>query len=117
MPPPVSNPAAPIRTTTGAAIIVNAWVVSDGYQDEFIATILGLFEHARTLDGFVAGELLRGANPTRFVSYLRMRSAQDRQRLIDDGEVAGLLRAAGRIARPDLHSYDVLQAFGPPATP
>jgi heme-degrading monooxygenase HmoA len=109
----VSDQTAPTDSTTGSAIIVNAWVVADGYQEEFVETLVRLFEHVRTLDGFIEGEFLRGANPTRFVSYVRMRSARDRQRLLDDSEVSALLRAAEQIARPDLHSYDVLRGFGP----
>jgi heme-degrading monooxygenase HmoA len=102
--------------TAGSAIVVNAWVVSDGCQEEFVETIVGLFEYARTLDGFIAGEVLRGANPRRFVTYLRMRSAQDRRRVLDDREVTAKLRTAERIARPDIHNYDVLLAFGPAET-
>jgi heme-degrading monooxygenase HmoA len=96
-------------------MLVNAWVVSDGAQDEFVELIDGLFEHIRTLDGFIEGQVLRGTNPTRFVSYARMRSPQDRQRLLDDGEVSARLEVVSRIARPDLHSYEVLRSFGPAA--
>jgi len=108
----VANPGLS-SDTTGSAILVNVWVVWDGYQQEFVETIVGLFEYARTFDGFIAGEVLRGANPTRFVSYLRMRSAEDRQRVLNDSEVAAFLRTAERIARPEVHTYDVLHAFGP----
>jgi heme-degrading monooxygenase HmoA len=99
--------------TAGSAIVVNAWLVSDGCQEQFVETVVGLFEYARTFDGFIAGEVLQGANPKRFVTYLRMRSAQDRRRVLDDCEVAAILRTAERIARPDLHNYDVLHVFGP----
>jgi heme-degrading monooxygenase HmoA len=106
---------SPSAETTTGAILVNAWVVSDGHQEEFVKTIEGLFEHIRTVAGFIEGALLQSANPTRFVSYARMRSAGDRQRLFEDSEVSARLRAARKIARDDLHSYDVLRAFGPPA--
>jgi heme-degrading monooxygenase HmoA len=103
----------PTDTADDDALLVNAWVVSDGDQDEFVELIEGLFEHLRGLDGFVEGAVLRGADPTRFVSYARMRSARDRQRLLDDVEVEAVLRATERIARGDLHSYDVLRSFAP----
>lgn len=110
----VANPAT--GDTETSAIIVNAWCVTDGCQEEFLEAIVELFEYARALDGFLAGEVLRGANPTRFVTYLRMRSPQDRQRLLDDREVSATLRSAERIARPDLHSYDLVRAFSPART-
>jgi heme-degrading monooxygenase HmoA len=110
----IANPVARTDATTSNAIVVNAWDVADGYQDEFVQTIVGLLEHVRTLDGFIEGELLRGVNPRRFVSYVRMRSGHDRQRLIDDSKVSALQRTAGRVARPDIHSYDVLGIFLPP---
>ena len=103
----------PTGSRAGDALVVNAWVVADGAQGEFVELIDGLFEYLRTLDGFIEGAVLRGANPTRFVSYTRMRSARDRQRLFDDGQVSAQLRAAGRIAQADLHSYDVVRSFGP----
>lgn len=63
----------------------------------------------------VGGEQLPGfgQHPTRFISYVRLRSAQDRQRLFDDELLTGFLDAVGEIARADLHSYDVLRSFGP----
>jgi heme-degrading monooxygenase HmoA len=94
---------------------VNAWVVSDGQQEEFVEAIVRLFDHLRTLEGFIEGALLEGVNPTRFVSYTRLRSVEDRQRLFDDSEVKVLLRSAVQTARADLHRYRVVRAFGPPA--
>jgi heme-degrading monooxygenase HmoA len=109
----IANPVASADPTAGSTIIANAWIVADGYQEEFVQMIIGLLEYVRTLDGFIEGEILRGANPTRFVSYVRLRSAQDRQRLFEHSEVRAVLRSAGQIARADLHSYDVLRAFRP----
>jgi len=104
--------STPTGTTQGDAVFVNAWVVTDGCQEEFVEAIDGLFKRARQLDGFLEGELLRGVNPTRFVSYARMRSERDRQRLLDDREFSARLQTAGQIARSDLHSYEVLRAYG-----
>lgn len=110
---PIANWVARTDATTSNAIVVNAWVVADGYQEEFVQTLVELLEHVRTLDGFIEGELLRGVKPTRFVSYVRMRSVHDHQRVIDDRKVSALLRSAGRVARPDIHSYHVLRSFRP----
>jgi hypothetical protein len=100
-------------TDTGTAIIVNAWTVSDGCQDEFVEMIVRLLDRIRTLDGFIEGELLQGVNPTRFVSYVRMRSTLDRRRALDDRQIRSLLRAVTAVAGPDLHNYDVLRVFRP----
>jgi heme-degrading monooxygenase HmoA len=108
--------SASTSSSPGIAVIVNTWVVSDGYQGEFVKSIDRLFEHLRTLDGFLEGALLRGVNPTRFVSYVRMRSARDRQRLTDDPELGAFLREVEAVAHADLHSYDVLRAVGPPGS-
>jgi len=112
MNPEIRDPAPPTDTASSSAMIVNAWAVADGHQDEFVEALVGLFEHLCTLEGFVEGAILQGVNPTRFISYMRLRSAQDRQRVLDDREASARLRAVGRIARADLHSYDVLRAFG-----
>lgn len=109
---PASQPHA---MTAGNAFLVNAWHVSDGEQDGFVEVLVGLYEHLRAVDGFVEGAILSGANPTRYVSYVRMRSAEDRQRLFDDERVWALLHALDPIARADLHSYDVLRSFAPAA--
>lgn len=101
----------PTNPQDGDAFLVNAWVVRDGDQDEFVSLIEVLFDHLRTLEGFIEGAILRGVNPTRFVSYARMRSPQDRQRLFDDKEVSTLLRAVDAIADTDLHSYDILRSY------
>jgi heme-degrading monooxygenase HmoA len=99
---------------SGSALVVNAWVVEDGQQEEFVQTIDGLFGCLSALDGFIEGELLRGTNPTRFVSWLRMRSPQHRQHLFDNAEVSTWLRRAERLARADLHNYTVLRGYNRP---
>lgn len=107
-----SQPARAVDATSGA-LLVNVWVVSDGSQTEFVEAIVGLYEYLRSTEGFIGGALLAGADPTRFISYARLRSSQDRQRLLADGEVSARLRAMSRIARADLGSYAVLREFGP----
>lgn len=103
--------------TDDDALLVNCWHVSDGDQDELVELLNELFEYLRGLCGFVEGAVLRGVDPTRFVTYARMRSREDRQRARDDAAVSELLRAAGRIAMPDLHSYEVLRSFRARAHP
>jgi heme-degrading monooxygenase HmoA len=112
----IANRGAPPDATASSAVIMNSWVVMDGDQEKFVETIIRLLDRVRTLDGFIEGELLQGVNPTRFVSYVRMRSARARQNALNSSEVRTLRRAAAAFGRPDLHSYDVVRAFCPPAT-
>lgn len=100
-------------TTDDDALLVSAWVVPDGSQDEFVERIEGLLEHLSTFNGFKEGAVLRGVNPTRFVSYVRLRSAQDRRDIFDDASVSAWLREIEAFARVEVHSYDVLRAFRP----
>ena len=97
----------------GGALLVNAWIVEDGVQDEFLERIQELFERLRTHEGYLEGAVLRGTNPTRFISYVRMRSVEDRRRLLDDGEAGAVLRGLEQIARADVHSYSVVHQFDP----
>jgi heme-degrading monooxygenase HmoA len=112
----IANRGAPTDATASSAVIMNSWVVMDGDQEEFVEAIVRLLDRLRTLDGFIEGELLQGVNPTRFVSYVLMRSARARQYALDSSEVRTLTRAAAAFGRPDLHSYDVVRVFRPPAT-
>ena len=50
------------------SITVDVWAVSDGHQAEFVDALVGLFEHLRALDGFIDGQILKGVDPTVFVS-------------------------------------------------
>ncbi len=93
------------------SIIVDAWRVADGDQEEFIDALVGLFSRLRELDGFIDGEILRGVDPGRFVTYARMRSASGRDAAFIDSEVQRALRTIRRIARPDPGTYTVFRKF------
>jgi heme-degrading monooxygenase HmoA len=93
------------------SIIVDAWRVADGDQEEFVDALVGLFSRLRELDGFIDGEILRGVDPTRFVTYARMRSAGERDAAFIDSEMQGVLRTIRGIARPDPGAYTVLRKF------
>src|ERR1700689_5353417 len=95
------------------SIIVDAWRITDGDQEAFIDALVGLFSRLRELDGFIDGEILRGVDPTRFVTYARMRSASERDAAFIDSGTQSALRAITAIARPDPGSYTVLRRFTP----
>ncbi len=93
------------------SIIVDAWRIADGDQEEFIDALVGLLSRLRELDGFIDGQILRGVDPTRFVTYARIRSASERDAAFLDGEVQAVLRTIRRIARPDPSAYTVFRKF------
>lgn len=92
-------------------IVVDAWHVADGDQDEFVDALVALFSRLRQLDGFIEGEILRGVDPRRFVTYARMRSAGERDAAFLDSEVQRTMRAIRGIARPDPGAYKVFRTF------
>jgi heme-degrading monooxygenase HmoA len=93
------------------SIIVDAWRVDDGDQEQFVDALDGLFARLRALDGFIDGAILRGVDPTRFVTYARMRSAGERDAAFIDSEMRDALRTIRGIARPDPGAYTVLRTF------
>jgi heme-degrading monooxygenase HmoA len=95
------------------SIIVDVWVVSDGHQEEFMQALVGMFELLRTLDGFVDGQILKGGDPTVFVSYATMRSARHRDAAFMHREIRAMMRSIGGIARATPHSYTVARTFTP----
>jgi heme-degrading monooxygenase HmoA len=92
-------------------IVVDAWRVTDGQQEEFTDALEALFSRLRELDGFIEGEILRGVDPTRFVTYTRVRSARERDAAFIDSEVRRVLRRIEGVARPDPGSYTPLRRF------
>ena len=102
--------------TAEPSIIVDVWVVSEGSEEEFMQALVGLFERLRALEGFLDGQILKGVDPTLFVSYATMRSARERDAAFLDGEVRAMMRGIGGIARPRPHSYTIARRFTPAAS-
>jgi hypothetical protein len=97
------------------SIILDFWIVPDGSQDEFIGALERLFERLRALDGFLSGQILRGVNPSLFVSCATMRSAPERDAALSDPEVQAATRRIGGIAHPRPHAYTIARTFTPAA--
>jgi hypothetical protein len=98
------------------SVIVDVWVVSDGSQEEFMQALVSLFDRLRVLEGFVDGQILKGVDPTLFVSYATMRSARERDAAFLDSEIRAMMRAIGGIARPRPHSFTIARRFAPAAS-
>ncbi len=97
-----------------SSILVDAWTVEDGNQQEFLDALVGLFGRLRELDGFLEGAIFKGVDATRFVSWARMRSPRERDAAMIDSEVQARVRSVGGIAHPSLGAYTVFRTFSPP---
>jgi hypothetical protein len=103
------------QTEAAGALIVNTWNVQDGLQDQFLAGLTDLFEHVRTVSGFLHGQILQGANTTRYISVVVMETTLERDRALEEPETRRRLRELRGFARADAHSYVPLREFGPHA--
>jgi hypothetical protein len=101
------------QTQGVGALIVNTWSVQDGRQEQFVEGLTGLFEHVRALTGFLQGQILQGANATRYVSVVVMRSTLERDRALEDPDTRRRLRELQGIASADAHDYTPLRVFAP----
>ncbi len=105
------------------SVIIDVWTVPDGRQQEATDGFMALFEALRVLDGFLDGRLHASVDGTALLSYVRMRSAADRQNAENRPEIRAQTRALREIARPHPHVYELLRIFvpahhspGPPTT-
>ncbi|HTW42650.1 MAG TPA: hypothetical protein VMD79_10080 [Solirubrobacteraceae bacterium] len=96
------------------SIIVDAWTVEDGGQQEFLDALVGLFDRVRELDGFLEGAIFKGVDRTRVLTFARMRSERERDAAVLDSEVQARVRSLGGIAHPHLGAYSVFRTFAPP---
>ena len=95
------------------SIVVDAWNVPDGSQEEFLSAMVALMERLRELDGFRDGQILTGVNHTQFVSWATFDSMQAREAAYVDPEIGEMLRRLGGLARPRPHAYRVARRFAP----
>jgi heme-degrading monooxygenase HmoA len=100
------------KSSLPTSIIVDAWTVTDGSQAAFLEMVEVMFERLRALEGFLEGEILQGVDPTRFLTYVRMRSAHDRDRAMEDHGVKAAVRQIRVVAQPHVNAYTVLRSFG-----
>ena len=95
------------------SLMVNMWVVEDGHQEELVDGLYSLYGNLRSLERFISGQILRGSNPTRYVSMATMRSVEDCDRAVENPRTRALLRGLRGIARFDHDTYRALGRFEP----
>jgi len=82
------------------SIVIEAWTTRAERQQELIGGLLELLERFRSSEGFIEARILKGSRGTTVLSYLRMRSAADRQRLDKQPEIQAGVDALRKIAHP-----------------
>jgi hypothetical protein len=97
------------------SIVIEAWTTGAERQQELIDGLLELFKRFRSSDGFVEARILKGSGGTTVLSYLRMRSAADEQRLHEEPGIQAALEALRKIARPHRDLFDLVWVFTPPS--
>ncbi len=97
------------------SLVVDVWTVGGDRQEELLDGLLKLIERFRSSEGFVEARVLKGSRGTAVLSYLRMRSAADLQRLEQDPESQAGLKELQGIARPHRDFYDIAWVFTSPA--
>lgn len=93
------------------SIIADAWRVNDGDQGQLVDALVDLFDQLRRLDGFLDGEILRGEDPTRVLTYVRMGSPAQRDAAFVDPKIRNSMRRIKRIARASPATYTVFRRF------
>lgn len=96
------------------SLLITGWTPSADRHQELIDGLLGLFERYQTVDGFIEGRVLVGSGGTAVLSYLRMRSAADQQRLEEDPEIQAGLDALQEIAHLHRDVFDLVWVFARP---
>ena len=97
------------------SIVIDAWTTDAERQQELIDGLLELFKRFRSSDGFIEARILKGSGGTTVLSYLRMRSAADQQRLDEQPEIQAGIETLRKIARPHRDLFDLVWVFTPPS--
>lgn len=93
------------------SLIIDVWTTSPDRRQELIDGLLVLYARFQSSEGFVEGRVLEGSGGTAVMSYLRMRSDADQQRLDEAPDIQAGLDALRKIARPHRDVYDLVWVF------
>src|SRR5690242_18405553 len=96
------------------SVIIDVWTVPSGRQEDMINELLATFEQCRLLDGFIEGRVLANEDGTRVASFVRIRSAEDRQRGVERDEVRKRMKALTAIGSSHADAYERVWVIAPP---
>ena len=94
-------------------IVIDLWTVEEGRRDELIAAIsdflqLSVVGHR----GFVSAEIYESTDGGSVIVSIRMRTAKDRQSLLDSADGQATYRELRAIADTHAHFYRLVESFG-----
>jgi hypothetical protein len=94
-------------------ILIDVWTVDSARGDELVA---GISDALRTSfvghAGFVSAQIYKSTNGTAVMLFLRTRTVEDRQRLMDSTEARRIYRELRAIASTHVHLYQLVESFG-----
>jgi heme-degrading monooxygenase HmoA len=101
---------------SSSSLVFDAWDIPDGNQMAVLERIRSLAENASGLPGFVETRLYESVDHRKVLAVARFASVADRQRALEDPEVATALRELRALASQRMSTYELIQEFHPPKT-
>jgi hypothetical protein len=96
-------------------ILIDAWTVDPSRKDELVRRISDTVRDViLEQSGFVSAQIYESANGGVVMLSVRMRTAKERQRLMDSPEAQKVLRELRAIAHPHARVYRLVESFGQP---
>ena len=96
-------------------ILIDTWTVDPSRKDELVR---GISDAVREVileqPGFVSAQIYESTNGGVVMLSVRMRTAEERQRLTESPEAQKALRELRRIAHDHAHLYRLVERFGEP---
>lgn len=101
--------------STQESVIIEIWTVPPGRQEEMINELRTAFEQFRLIDGFIEGSVLANGDDTKMASYVRVRSAADRERGAEHETVRERTSALAAIGSSHADAYESVWVTAPPS--
>jgi hypothetical protein len=96
-------------------ILINVWTVDSSQRAELVKRVIEVTrEQAVKRPGFISAQLYESNDGGTVVGILRMRTAKDRQDLMDSPEAQRAFRELRTFARDQLNLYRIVESFGEP---
>jgi heme-degrading monooxygenase HmoA len=99
---------------SSSSLVFDAWDIPDGNQQAVLDRLRKLAENASGLPGFVETQLYESVDHRKVLAIARFASVADRQRALDDPEVATALRELRALASQRMSTFELIQEYHPP---
>jgi hypothetical protein len=95
-------------------ILIDLWTVDPERRDELVARISEALQAIVVgRPGFVSAEIYESVDRGIVMSSIRMRTARERQELMDSPEAHRAMRELREVAHTHAHLFRLAQTFGP----